>query len=81
MCADNSIVSKKLNKIFWPDLERLPICKALCRADPEQNAGTINKSNPEHMGIIHESNLEHLLVLKAPRGDNSRVQSGTPPCF
>ena len=32
-------------------------------------------------GTILESNPEHLLVFKAPRRDNPRVQSGTPPCF
>ena len=67
--ADNSIVKKQKNT-FGSDLEHLPVFKALRRADPEQNAGTIHKSKPEH-----------LLVLKAPRGDDPRVQSGTPPCF
>ena len=57
-------MSKKLNKTFGSDLEHLPIFKALLVADPEQNAGT-----------IHESNPEHLLVLKAPCGDDPRVQS------
>ena len=33
--------------------------RTLCRNDPEQNAGTIHPSNPEH-----------LPVLKAPRGDD-----------
>ena len=60
----------------------------LRRANPERNAGTVHKSNPEQVlvfkaprGTIQKSNPEHLLVIKATRGDNPRVQSGTPPCF
>ena len=56
-CADNSIVSKKLNKTFVFNLEHVPVLKALRRADPEQNART-----------IHESNSEHLLVLRLHAG-------------
>ena len=48
MCADNSIVSKKLNKKFESNLEHIPALKALRGADPEQNAGTINECNLEH---------------------------------
>ena len=60
MFADDSIVSKKLNKKhFGPIWNTSPVFKALRGADPEQNAGT-----------IHESNPEHLLVFKAPRGDD-----------
>ena len=51
-------------------LEHLPVFKARRGADPEQNVGTIHKSNPEH-----------LLIFKAPRGDDPQVQSGKPPCF
>ena len=66
------------------DLEHLPV-KAPCRDDPEQNAETIDASNPEHLfvfmalrgdnleqnaGTIHVSNPQHLLVFKAPCGDN-----------
>ena len=50
-CADNSIVSKKLNKIFGSDLEHLPVFKALrgdnsrvkhlpCMEDPRVQSGT-----------------------------------------
>ena len=70
MCADNSIVSKKVNKTFGSNLEHTPIFRALLGANPEQDAETIQVSNPEH-----------LIVFKAPRGDNQQVQSGTPPCF
>ena len=69
-CADNSIVSKKVNKTFGSNLERTPILRALLGANPEQDAGT-----------IQESNSEHPIVFKAPRGDNQQVQSETPPCF
>ena len=34
-----------------------------------------------HAGTIHKSNPEHLLVFKAPRRDDSQVQSGTHSCF
>ena len=40
------------------------------QGNPEQNARTIHKSNPEH-----------LLVFKAPRGADPQVQSGTPFLF
>ena len=53
---------KSKTKTFGSNLEHLPVFKALSRADLEQNAGTIHKSNPEH-----------LLVFKAPRGDNPPV--------
>ena len=43
-------------------MEHLPIFKSLDRDNPEQNAGTIPKSN-----------LEHLLVFKAQCGDNPQV--------
>ena len=69
-CADNRIVSKKLNKIFGSNLEHLRIFKALRGADPEQNAGT-----------IHEPNREDLPIFKVPRGDDPQFQSGTPPRF
>ena len=87
-CEDNSIVSKKLSKIFGSKLERLPILKALCRTHPEQNVGPIHESKSEHLlflvlhaGTMHSSNLEHLLVFKAICGDNPQVQSGTHPFF
>ena len=34
-----------------------------------------------HSGMIHKSNSEHILVFKASRGDDPRVQSGTPLVF
>ena len=79
---------QKTKQTFGSDLEYLPVFKALRGADPEQNTGTIHESNLEHLlvlrllaGTISGSNPEHLLVFKAPRGDNPRVQSGTPLCF
>ena len=65
-----------------------PVFKALCRADLEQNVGSMHQSNTEHLlvlrlhaGKVHESNLEHLLIFKAPCGDDPRLQSGSPPYF
>ena len=64
-------------------MEQLPVFKALCRDNPDQNAGPIHASNPEYLlvlkalrgadpeqnkGTIHMSNPEHLLILKAPCG-------------
>ena len=69
-CADNNIVSKKLNKTFGSNLEHLPVFKAISGADPEQNAG-----------MNHEYNPENLLVSKALRGDDPQVQSRKSPCF
>ena len=51
-CADNSIVSNKLNKTVGSDLEHLPIFKALSGADPKQNGGPIYKFNPEHLLVF-----------------------------
>ena len=45
-----------------------PCFKALCGKNPEQNAGT-----------IHESNPEHLPFLSSMRG-RSRTESGDNPC-
>ena len=47
MCADNIIVyKKKKNHTFGSNLEYLLVLKVLRRADLEQNAGMIHKSNP-----------------------------------
>ena len=68
---------KKLTKTFGSDLEHLPVFNALCGDNPEQSAGTVHATNPEH-----------LPVFKAPRGtirnrtrgrDDPCVQSGPPP--
>ena len=55
---------KQIYKTFLSDLENLPVFFNSMRGNPEQNAGTIHKSNPEN-----------LLVFKAPFGDNPQVQS------
>ena len=61
---------QKLNKIFWFDLEHLPVLKGLSSVDLEQNLGT-----------IHESIPEHILLFKASLGEDPPVQSRTTPCF
>ena len=43
---------QKQKQTFKSDLEHLPVFEALRRADPEQNAGTIYESNPEHLLIL-----------------------------
>ena len=87
-CADNSTVSKKLNKTFRSNLEHLPVFKALCGAirnrTPGQSTSPIRNTSlflRLHAGTIHESNPEHLVVFKARPGDNPGVQSGITPCF
>ena len=45
-CADNSFMSKKLNKTFGSNMEHLSVFKALHKADLEQKARTIQESNP-----------------------------------
>ena len=51
---------------------------------PEQNAGTINDSNPEHLlflrndaGTINESNLEHLPRFKGSMWCDPEENEGT----
>ena len=46
--------------------EHLPVLKALCGEDLEQNAG-----------MIHMMDLEHLLVFKAPNRDNPEQSAET----
>ena len=43
------LCQKKISKTFWSDSEHLPVLKALCGADLEQNAGIIHESNPEYL--------------------------------
>ena len=82
-------MAKKNKKTFGSDFEHLPVFKALY-AGPIRNRTLGRSTSPIrntslflrlHTGTIHESYPEHLLVFKAPRGDNPRVQSGTPPSF
>ena len=51
---------------FGSDSEHLPVFKALCGDDQEQNAGMIQASNPEN-----------LPVFKAPGGDNPEQNAET----
>ena len=72
-CVQIIALCQKLNNLVWLDLEHLPVFKALCGDNPEQNAGT-----------IHASNQEQLPVFKAPHRDDpeqNAEQCGTPPCF
>ena len=83
---------QKLNKTFGSYLEHLPVFKAPCGDNLQQNAGTINTSNPEYLpvlkashgdhpeqkaGTIHSSNLEHLPVFKALCGSYPEQNAGT----
>ena len=87
---------QKTKQNIWVQFGTPPRFQGSMQGDPEQNAGKIRESNPEHLlvfkalrgddqeqnaGMIHKSNPRHLLVFKAPRGDDPPVQSGTPPCF
>ena len=80
-CADNSIVSKKLNKKCGSNFGLLPVFKALCRAVPEQNAGPIHEFNQAPQGDNPPVQFGAPLFFKALCRDNPCVQSRTPPCF
>ena len=76
----------KTNKKVW--LGTPHVFRALCGADPEQNAGRL--ASPIwnnslfwrlHAGTIHKSNPEDLSVFQAPRWDDIWIQPRTTPCF
>ena len=43
---------QKLNTTFGSNSEHLPVFRALRWADREESAGTIHKSNPEHLLVL-----------------------------
>ena len=76
----------KTNKKVW--LGTPHVLRALCGADPEQNAGRLASPiwnnylfSRLHAGTIHKSNPEDLPVFQAPRWDDIWVQPRTTPCF
>ena len=75
-----ALFQKKWTKYLGPIWNNFHVFKPVYGDDPEQNAGTIHASNPEHLPVckapheedpeknaetIHTSNTEHLLVFKA----------------
>ena len=79
---------------MWSDSEHLPIFRALCGDNPEQNAGTNHACNLEHLpsfkarrgddpeqnaGTIHASNPEFLLVSNALCGDDPKQKQKQDP--
>ena len=76
-----SIIATWNNSLF------LRIHKRTINESNNSHAWTIHNCNLEQLlvlrlnaGMIYESNPEQLLVFKAPRGDDTQVQSGTTPC-
>ena len=73
-CADNSNVSKKINKKFGSNLELLPVLKALCRDDLEGNAGIIHATYPENLPVLR---LHAGTILNRTPGRSTRPIKNT----